>query len=134
MRCRRVSACFLAKLVVKNFFLSEIRSDLSGRKVTGCGFVVMKAVAIRLISGGVLSETAGVRASREGLIPKLRQPPRPGYLHRRVKIGYGGNPATVRTFRPWRRSLRWCQFKGAGHEEHRIARADPTPPPQSGEG
>jgi hypothetical protein len=28
----RAFACFLAKLVVKNFFLSEILSDLSGRE------------------------------------------------------------------------------------------------------
>src|SRR5260221_5068514 len=78
------------------------------------------------------SKTANM-ASRKGLIPKLRQPLRLRYLHRRVKIGYGGNPATVRTFRPWRRSF-WCRFKGAGHEEHRIASAPPYPPRLAGVG
>src|SRR6266849_2581434 len=93
MRCRRAFACVLAKLVVKNFFLSEIRSDLSGREGERLRFCCDESdTAIRLISGGVLSETAGVRASREGLSPKLRQPPRLGYLHRRGEDRLRGQP------------------------------------------
>jgi hypothetical protein len=72
MPCRRAFACFLAKLVVKDFFLSEIRLDLSGRKVKRLQFCCdERGTAIQGVLGGVLSETAGVQASRKDLILRL---------------------------------------------------------------